>query len=339
MIRNQNLGAIEQFRSKKGTDMIIRRLSTLLNYPAARRPHRQAFTLIELMIVMTIIAILIGILLPAIQSIRYKARIAQVKAEMADLETALANFKAKFGMFPPSSITLQETGGAGGMNWDARSRGFIIRIWPQFDFALDRDINGDGDTTDVIGINGIECIVFFLGGVPSSEDRNENLILDPGEDLDGDGVIDSLGVPMGFSKNQRNPFTRIGENRDYPFFEFNIERLGDSDGDFMRELRDPLPSQVKPYIYISSYEGRGYDTADLPAAAGFLTQVYSQSGGGPWKPDTYQIVSPGFDFDFGPGGVFDSDKASTLLVNTPSGPQREPERDNITNFHNSMLAP
>ena len=70
-------------------------------------PHkRAAFTLIELMVAISIIALLIGLLLPAFNGARRNARIAEVTTEIKSLENALAAFKAKYGTYPPSRIML-----------------------------------------------------------------------------------------------------------------------------------------------------------------------------------------------------------------------------------------
>src|SRR5688572_15597144 len=54
-------------------------------------PHkRAAFTLIELMVAISIIALLIGLLLPAFNGARRNARIAEVTTEIKSLENALA---------------------------------------------------------------------------------------------------------------------------------------------------------------------------------------------------------------------------------------------------------
>src|SRR5262249_10912446 len=105
---------------------------------------RTAFTLLELLIAIAIIGILASLILTVAGAARRQATVAQVSVDIKDLDKGIAAFKTKFNIEPPSRITLYET--ASNWNSDPRSMGLIRQMWPQFDFTIDRDINGDGDT-------------------------------------------------------------------------------------------------------------------------------------------------------------------------------------------------
>ena len=69
-----------------------------------RRKRAQGFTLIEVLIAMTIVAILVNIAIPAYQSIRLRARGAAVIGDVKAIETAAFDFYARTGSFPVTAF-------------------------------------------------------------------------------------------------------------------------------------------------------------------------------------------------------------------------------------------
>lgn len=271
------------------------------NIPRRRGRSRAAgFTLVEILVVFLIIALLVGLLLPAINAAVRNAQNARVTAEITQLAAALADFKAKHGEFPPSRVLLCENGwyatadptplsnGARNENdtditvgqLAQRSVSALRRYWSRLVLQTTTgtqvslgtnavqaaglyDFNCNGIQDPPYVLQGHECLVFFLGGVPAF--RSETTVLPLG------GAVSNFGM-TGWSNLPANPFaipTGSSSSRTPPFFEFKGDRLIAPQNShsgipgYYDPLGDPLATETTNfYMYFSAYGNSGYDPND-----------------------------------------------------------------------------
>ena len=118
---------------------------------AVAKRKRSGFTLVELLVVITIIGILIALLLPAVQAARAAARRMQCSNNLKQLALAIHNFHAAHDVMPENSNNYGYTGGnwnqpgpgqlntkANGFSWIAMILPYIEQnaLYDQFDFSV-----------------------------------------------------------------------------------------------------------------------------------------------------------------------------------------------------------
>ncbi|WP_437231101.1 DUF1559 domain-containing protein [Planctomicrobium sp. SH661] len=90
--------------------------------------HRsRAFTLIELLVVIAIIAVLVALLLPAVQQAREVARRSQCKNNLKQTGLALHNYHETYNRFPPGCF--------GNLTLDSRAANWRVSLLPYLDHA------------------------------------------------------------------------------------------------------------------------------------------------------------------------------------------------------------
>ena len=92
--------------------------------PPVLHPRCSGFTLIELMVVVTIIAVLAGLTIGTLGYVNRKGAESRARAEVAAIATAVDNYKLEFGSYPSNNTTalFKELTGQGSVN---KTRVFI----------------------------------------------------------------------------------------------------------------------------------------------------------------------------------------------------------------------
>jgi prepilin-type N-terminal cleavage/methylation domain-containing protein len=249
---------------------------------------RSAFTLVELLVVIGIIAILAALVTPAVMRAQATARNAAIKAEIDMLHMAIMNYKNQYGSFPPcydANPAAPLTSG----NITSLAQKHLQRLFP-------RCLTVSGSTGQ------------FAGSVP----------LTPANSL--------AAWLSGYSDDPTNPLTASPKQKLYDFDQSRLCSTDNASAAALlasRLVYFPTGKPGSPYIYIvSGTAGSAYGTVAAPSPIPVAATVYLAkattadpvalnfttvsaerqvlaTGTTFFNPDSFQILCAGRDEQFG----------------------------------------
>jgi prepilin-type N-terminal cleavage/methylation domain-containing protein len=267
------------------------------DFSSCRLPSpRSAFTLVELLVVIVILAMLASLVTVAASRAMATARNAAIKAEIDMLHMAIMNYKNEYGSFPPC----RSLSGTGSPTSSYAAASHINRLFPR---TINIASQVQAQVTPENSLSG------WLGGYTedptrpvfgSAEDANYNLVLNLGEDANGNGILDPLPRQKLFDFDQARltsagayypsgkPLStyRYINNSQYSALAYS----GTTDiqlGDYGAHYRPVTPFPIKPSASVP--EAWRFTNTNFPAAT---TQSF-------FNPDSFQILCAGRDEIFG----------------------------------------
>jgi prepilin-type N-terminal cleavage/methylation domain-containing protein len=202
-----------------------------------RQPNtRYGFSLVEILVAITVIAILGGMLMAGLFPVLRRAREAATFTELKQIETSIENFKTKYGFYPPSFIQFHNLDAVGKT---ALMRRYLNRISPNHQESDARIQAWFAACGNNINPNLGQDITFWLSGLF----KNKQFPLTGSA---AGAIAPAFSVPA-----TANDLREI-------FYEFKPERLFDSAGTLPPVTTalvagfSQLDNVVSPLVYIDS---------------------------------------------------------------------------------------
>jgi prepilin-type N-terminal cleavage/methylation domain-containing protein len=263
--------------------------------------RRDAFTFVELLIVVAIVALLVALLMAGVMRVLGLQVRTETTSDITQMTQAMGAAKAGYNnmeYFPSQLILYSDINNyrIGTTNLEKQTANAFRAMFGKRFISNGGMVNWGVPNGTVL--QGSECLVFYLGGIVQG------------------------GRATGFSKNPTDP-TAAGGERLGPYFNFKVGRLVALPA---RQAASYLDPNGIPYVYFGALSDNNYDATH----AHLGVSPYFASGSTPTKwlnPNTFQIISAGKDKAFGPGGA----------INTLVGYTGGAGADDIANFSQAEL--
>jgi len=316
---------------------------------ATRHQKMAAFTLVELLVVITIIAILVALLIPAVISAQRRAQSTRIKMEIDQLATGFEDYRNDVaGEYPPNGWFVD----AQNHNANAVVRHFK-KAFPRHrePEALIRGLSGYGTGTTVLpgGLTPAETVYFWLGGFSSDpkypisgpggpsfpvgqsdniEDRNRTYDFDLTRLGAGEGIDVKTALANGPAL-QRTAKQAINDNK-VRAVQYAVSLNGISQTRQINFWQYYPPKSTKPFVYFDTSKSRPSTTEDSLYLSSFgVIPIKRLAVDGSdiryANEDKYQILHAGVDDDWG-------DFTQVGTIKYPDGPFTAELGDTVVNF-------
>ncbi len=162
-----------------------------------------AFTIIELLVVITIIIILAGLILSTVGYVQKKGARARAETEIAAISAACESYKADNGIYPSNAAIAPNSDPAGGDPTQAAFQNASLYLYEEL--SGDHDANRSVNTADDLSGNGVVPKTYFS--------FKPNMLSPTDETLNVQYIRDPFGNSYGYSTFENaNPGSANGNN-------------------------------------------------------------------------------------------------------------------------------